>query len=86
MAARDGAPTRLRSERRSPARTRLAGLQRETMSDIARRRSHGEREPEAIDIFRHPLVATRSGRPRPFNKKRRTGTSDHLPLTAVLRY
>lgn len=41
---------------------------------------------DSVDIFRHPLVATRSGRPRPFDKRRRTGTSDHIPLTAVLRY
>jgi endonuclease/exonuclease/phosphatase family metal-dependent hydrolase len=40
----------------------------------------------SVDIFRDSLVATRSGRPRPFSKKTKKGTSDHLPLTAVLRY
>jgi len=40
---------------------------------------------DSVDIFRDSLVATRSGRPRPFSKKTRKGTSDHLPLTAVLR-
>ncbi len=41
---------------------------------------------ESVDIFRDPLVATTSGRPRPFNIKTKKGTSDHLPLTAVLKY
>ncbi|OUC08003.1 hypothetical protein RY27_11590, partial [Litorilinea aerophila] len=41
---------------------------------------------ESVQIFRHPLVATRSGRPRPFNRRTRRGASDHLPVTAVLRY
>ncbi len=41
---------------------------------------------DSVDIFRNSLVATASGRPRPFNKRNRKGTSDHLPLTAVLRY
>jgi hypothetical protein len=41
---------------------------------------------ESVDIFRDSLVATRSGRPRPFDRKSKRGTSDHLPLTAVLRY
>jgi len=39
-----------------------------------------------VDIFRDALVATSSGRPRHFNKRTKKGTSDHLPLTAVLRY
>ncbi len=41
---------------------------------------------DSVDIFRDSLVATPSGRPRPFSKKTRKGTSDHLPLTAVLKY
>lgn len=41
---------------------------------------------DSVDIFRDALVATKSGRPRSFSKKTRKGTSDHLPLTAVLRY
>ncbi|MFQ5799995.1 MAG: hypothetical protein ACE5H0_15065 [Bacteroidota bacterium] len=41
---------------------------------------------DSVDIFRDSLVATPSGRPRPFSRKTRKGTSDHLPLTAVLRY
>jgi hypothetical protein len=41
---------------------------------------------DSVDIFRHSLVATASGRPRPFSKTTKKGTSDHLPLTAVLRY
>lgn len=41
---------------------------------------------DSVDIFRDSLVATRSGRPRPFSKNTKKGTSDHLPLTAVLRY
>ncbi len=41
---------------------------------------------ESVDILRDPLVAKASGRPRPFNKKTKKGTSDHLPLTATLRY
>jgi hypothetical protein len=31
-------------------------------------------------------VATASGRPRPFNRTSFNGTSDHLPLIAVLTY
>ena len=41
---------------------------------------------EFVDVFRDSLVATGSGRPRGFNKKSKKGSSDHLPLTAVLRY
>jgi hypothetical protein len=41
---------------------------------------------DSVDIFRDSLVATPSGRPRPFSKKSKRGTSDHLPLMAVLRY
>ncbi len=41
---------------------------------------------DSVDIFRDALVATKSGRPRSFSRKTRKGTSDHLPLTAVLRY
>lgn len=40
----------------------------------------------SVGIFRDPLVATASGRPRGFNKKTKKGTSDHLPLTAVLQF
>ncbi|NJN84814.1 MAG: hypothetical protein HC802_22670 [Caldilineaceae bacterium] len=40
----------------------------------------------SVDIFRDKLVSTASGRPRPFDKKRKSGASDHLPVTAVLRY
>lgn len=41
---------------------------------------------QSVDIFRDSLVATPTGRPRSFNRKTKKGTSDHLPLTAVLRY
>lgn len=41
---------------------------------------------DSVDIFRDSLVATASGRPRPFSKTTKKGTSDHLPLTAVLRF
>jgi len=40
----------------------------------------------SLDIFRDSLVATSSGRPRRFRKNSMKGTSDHLPLTAVLKY
>lgn len=43
-------------------------------------------DPDSVKIFRDALVATTSGRPRPFKKNKKTGTSDHLPLTAVLQY
>jgi len=43
-------------------------------------------DPDSVEIFRDALVATASGRPRPFEKNKKTGTSDHLPLTAVLQY
>jgi hypothetical protein len=41
---------------------------------------------DSVGIFRDPLVATPGGRPRAFDRKTRKGTSDHLPLTAVLRF
>ena len=41
---------------------------------------------DSVDIFRDASVATGSGRPRGFNKNTKKGTSDHLPLTAILRY
>lgn len=41
---------------------------------------------DGVDIFADKLAATDSGRPRPFKKNKKTGTSDHLPLTAVLQY
>jgi hypothetical protein len=41
---------------------------------------------DSVDIFRDALVATPSGRPRAFSKRTMRGTSDHLPLTAVLRF
>jgi len=40
----------------------------------------------SVDLFRASIVATGSGRPRPFDKQSLLGTSDHLPLTAVLEY
>ncbi len=43
-------------------------------------------DPSTVDVFRDGSVATASGRPRPFKKNKKTGTSDHLPLTAILRY
>jgi endonuclease/exonuclease/phosphatase family metal-dependent hydrolase len=41
---------------------------------------------DSVDIFCDALVATTSGRPRSFVKKTKKGTSDHLPVTAVLQY
>lgn len=41
---------------------------------------------DSVAIFRHPLVATPTGRPRQFDRKNKKGTSDHLPLLARLRY
>ena len=41
---------------------------------------------DSVDIFADPLVATSSGRPRGFSKTTKKGTSDHLPLTALLKY
>jgi len=41
---------------------------------------------ESVEIYREPSVATASLRPRPFNRKSLKGTSDHLPVTAVLQY
>ncbi len=43
-------------------------------------------QPATVDIYRAASVATPTGRPRPFNKKTKKGTSDHLPITAVLTY
>jgi hypothetical protein len=43
-------------------------------------------DPATVKIYGDLSVATPSGRPRPFNKKTRKGTSDHLPLTALLTY
>jgi hypothetical protein len=43
-------------------------------------------DPESVDIYRAASVATPSGRPRPFNKKTKKGTSDHLPVVATLTY
>jgi endonuclease/exonuclease/phosphatase family metal-dependent hydrolase len=40
----------------------------------------------SVDIFRAPTVATSSNRPRPFDRTTMKGTSDHLPVTAVLNY
>lgn len=40
----------------------------------------------SVDIFRDPIVATSSFRPRRYDKSTRKGTSDHLPVTAVLRW
>lgn len=41
---------------------------------------------DSVQIFRDNIVATGSGRPRPFSKSKKKGVSDHLPVTAVLRY
>lgn len=41
---------------------------------------------DSVAIFRDSIVATGSGRPRPFDRKTRKGTSDHLPITATLTY
>jgi hypothetical protein len=40
----------------------------------------------SVAICHNELVATREGRPRGFDKKKRTGTSDHLPVMALLKY
>ena len=40
----------------------------------------------SLRILDDALVATPSKRPRGFDRKTKKGTSDHLPLTAVLRY
>lgn len=40
----------------------------------------------SVAICHNKLVATREGRPRGFDRNKRTGTSDHLPVTAVLKY
>lgn len=41
---------------------------------------------DSVGLFRDRLVATSSSRPRGFSRRSLKGTSDHLPLTAVLRY
>ena len=41
---------------------------------------------DSVDIFQDSLVATSSGRPRGFSRKSKKGTSDHLPVTAVLEF
>jgi hypothetical protein len=41
---------------------------------------------DSVAICRHSKVATPSGRPRAFDKATSKGTSDHLPITAVLDY
>jgi len=44
-------------------------------------------DPGSVDIYREKSVATvPSCRPRPFNKKTKKGTSDHLPVIATLTY
>jgi Endonuclease/Exonuclease/phosphatase family len=43
-------------------------------------------DPGSVDIYRAASVATPSGRPRPFNRKSKKGTSDHLPVIATLTY
>lgn len=41
---------------------------------------------DSLEVFSSALVATDSGRPKPFNKNTKKGTSDHLPLIARLVY
>jgi len=41
---------------------------------------------DSVAIHTTDTVATKSGRPRGFDRETRKGTSDHLPVTAVLRY
>jgi len=43
-------------------------------------------DPATVDVYRATSVATPTGRPRPFNRKTKKGTSDHLPITALLTY
>lgn len=40
----------------------------------------------SVEIFHEASAATPAGRPRPFDRKTRHGTSDHLPVTATLTY
>src|SRR5262249_38237759 len=40
----------------------------------------------SADIHRTPTVATRTFRPRRFDRKTMKGTSDHLPVVATLDY
>jgi hypothetical protein len=40
----------------------------------------------SVQIVRDARVATPSGRPGAFRKDTKKGTSDHLPITAVLTY
>jgi hypothetical protein len=41
---------------------------------------------DSVDLVRTADVATPTGRPRPFNRTSKKGTSDHLPLVATLEY
>jgi endonuclease/exonuclease/phosphatase family metal-dependent hydrolase len=41
---------------------------------------------DSVAIVRTPNVATPSFRPRPFNRSTGKGTSDHLPVTAMIRW
>jgi endonuclease/exonuclease/phosphatase family metal-dependent hydrolase len=41
---------------------------------------------DSVDLYRAEGVATPSGRPRPFNRATKKGTSDHLPLVATFTY
>jgi Endonuclease/Exonuclease/phosphatase family len=41
---------------------------------------------DSVDLVRTASVATPTGRPRPFNRSSKKGTSDHLPLVATLEY
>lgn len=43
-------------------------------------------QPDSVDVVRDQVVATPTGRPRPFDRKTLKGTSDHLPVTALLTY
>jgi endonuclease/exonuclease/phosphatase family protein len=43
-------------------------------------------ELDSVDLWRTPMVATPSGRPRPFDRRTMRGTSDHVPLVATLEY
>ena len=41
---------------------------------------------DSVEVFKDSRVATSSGRPRGFSKSSQNGTSDHLPVNAVLTY
>jgi endonuclease/exonuclease/phosphatase family metal-dependent hydrolase len=43
-------------------------------------------EVDSVQIVREARVATPSGRPGAFRRETKKGTSDHLPITAVLTY